>query len=157
MDSEILTLGVFGRNETEWKQVILRERPDVFIDTRARRGVRGAQYAFVNSKRLQSWLREMGIHYEHWIDLAPSPETRAQQHSADQRTGTAKRARKALSNEFREAYQNQVQPSLQERSADLDAYERPILFCVEQSASACHRSLAAAYFEGELGRTVRHL
>ena len=63
---------------------------DTFCDLRARRGVRGREYAFANSQRLQARLAELGIRYVHRLDLAPSAATRSQQHAADAATHTRK-------------------------------------------------------------------
>lgn len=157
MKPEILTIGVYGWEEDTWKSAILQAQPDVFVDIRARRGVRGSQYAFVNSQRLQTWLDEVGIPYEHWKDLAPSPETRAQQHAQDTRSGIGKRARSQLSEEFQEAYQEEVRSSLRERERDGASFQRPLFFCVERGADACHRSLVAQHFSRTTERSVTDL
>ena len=47
------------------------ERPFV-LDVRQRRGVRGPQYAWANSQRLQRALATAGIPYRHVPELAPT-------------------------------------------------------------------------------------
>ncbi|MDE0480996.1 MAG: DUF488 family protein [Candidatus Poribacteria bacterium] len=64
---------------------------DTFCDIRSRRGVRGATYAFANSKRLQARLAELGIRYIHRKDLGPTKAVREKQAAADKATKTAKR------------------------------------------------------------------
>ena len=81
---------------------------DLFCDIRQRRGVRGSEYAFVNSTRLQAKLAELGIAYRHVRELAPTTKIREQQYSADQEQGTTKRARLELGATFKELYISEV-------------------------------------------------
>jgi hypothetical protein len=75
-----------------------------FYDVRRRRGVRGSEYAFVNSARLQARLHELGIAYEHRIELTPSAAVRQRQYAEDERTGVGKRDRSQLGAAFKSAY-----------------------------------------------------
>jgi hypothetical protein len=87
---------------------------DTFCDIRWRRGVRGSEYKFVNSARLQKKLAELGIRYLHFPELAPTPEIRQKQTAADKASKTAQRKRTRLSEEFIAAY-------CAERLVDFDA------------------------------------
>ena len=73
---EFYTIGVYNSTEQEYFEKLIENRIDTFCDIRQRRGVRGAKYAFVNSKRLQAKLNELDIKYGHIIDLAPTSEIR---------------------------------------------------------------------------------
>ena len=90
---EFVTIGAHGWDAERFFDALLAAGVDTFCDLRARRGVRGREYAFANSQRLQARLAELGIRYVHRLDLAPSAATRSQQHAADEATHTAKRSR----------------------------------------------------------------
>jgi hypothetical protein len=155
---EVLTIGAYGWNAATFFDAMVRERVGVFCDLRRRRGVRGPEYAFVNSTRLQGRLAELGIAYTHRLDLAPSTAIRQAQYEIDESMGIAKRDRTRLSPAFKSAY-------VAECLAEFDAVgflaelgiANPIcLFCVEEEPAACHRSLVAAHLALS-GATVRHL
>jgi uncharacterized protein (DUF488 family) len=156
----IVTIGVYGYDEAGFFASLQRAGVDILVDIRRRRGVRGADYAFVNSQRLQARLAELGIRYLHRLDLAPGPETRSQQQAADKASKTAKRQRAVLDPAFAVAYR-------QERLAAFDSQQfldglgpeaRVVaLFCVEREPAACHRSLLAEHLARDLGIAVRHL
>lgn len=160
MLTEIVTIGAYGWDEERFFLALQAAAVDTFCDVRQRRGVRGREYAFANSERLQARLTELGIHYVHRRDLAPSPELRARQHAADAATGTARRQRATLSPEFSQAY-------CEQRLGDLDsaafaarlgpAAKVVALFCVEREPAACHRSLLASRLAHDLNLPVRHL
>ena len=48
----IFTIGVYGLTEDDFFQKLISSSIDTFCDIRRRRGVRGAKYAYVNSKKL---------------------------------------------------------------------------------------------------------
>ena len=52
----IYTIGVYGSSEKEFFQKLADHGIDSFCDIRLRRAVRGSQYAFANSQRLQGKL-----------------------------------------------------------------------------------------------------
>lgn len=115
------------------------------VDVRQRRGVRGAEYAWANSQRLQAALAAAGISYRHHPELAPTTELRHLQYAEDDRNGVGKRSRRELAPEYRERYQREVLAAV-----DLEAFIDQLpddatsaLLCVEQYAQACHRSLIA--------------
>ena len=74
------------------------------LDVRQRRGVRGPEYAWANSARLQAALAEAGIEYRHHQELAPTTELRQLQYREDARLGVGKRSRAELAPEYRERY-----------------------------------------------------
>jgi uncharacterized protein (DUF488 family) len=155
----IVTLGVYGRSETEFFDALQGTRVQLFCDIRRRRGVRGSEYAFVNSQRLQARLAELGIGYLHLKQLAPSDAVRQLQYAVDAATKTAKRKREELDPVFVEAYKQGVLAdfSPQDFLATLPDEAKTIaFFCVERAPEACHRSLVAAKFAA-LGAEVEHL
>jgi uncharacterized protein (DUF488 family) len=139
------TIGVYGFNESEFFNKLIAYRIDTFIDVRRRRGVRGAKYSFVNSKSLQKKLKELNIHYEHILALAPTNEMREIQKSTDKKRGVLKRERKFLSNEFRENFKEEILDkfdfnNLIECLKEIGA-KNIVFFCVEREPLACHRSM----------------
>lgn len=122
---------------------------DTFCDIPRRRGVRGAKYAFANSKRLQARLMQMGIQYHHILELAPTAEIREYQKTADIKAKTSKRKRLGLDDSFIDAYTKEVLDSFNSEAflQHLGKRARVIaLFCVEREPEACHRSLVAKNF-----------
>jgi uncharacterized protein YeaO (DUF488 family) len=157
---KIITIGLYGYDDASFFQALQEAGVDVFVDVRWRRGVRGAEYAFANSRRLQARLAELGIAYVHRRDLAPSPSLRARQHAADKQAKVAKRQRIGLDPAFVQAYQAELLSAFQPRSLwdDLPAGAQTVaLFCVEREPAACHRSLLAAALAAEPGVEVKHL
>lgn len=61
MKPAIMTIGVYGFDEQSFFQALQNARVDTLCDIRARRGVRGSDYAFANSERLQKRLTELNI------------------------------------------------------------------------------------------------
>src|SRR5688572_26927692 len=80
---EILTIGVYGWRQDDFLERLATAGVDVVVDIRARRGVRGAEYAFANRTRLISDLERAGFRYLHMPELAPTPEIRTLQKRAD--------------------------------------------------------------------------
>jgi uncharacterized protein (DUF488 family) len=158
-DLRILTLGVYGATETAFFTALQEARVDTFCDIRARRGVRGSEYAFVNSQRLQAKLAELGIRYLHFKDLAPSEALRKRQYAADKADRIAKRKRIELSEQFIAGYHEEHRDFDSRKFIEqLGPDARVVaLFCVERAAEACHRSLLAARLQQDLGLEVVHL
>jgi uncharacterized protein (DUF488 family) len=146
MKIKIVTIGVYGFDESSFFDALCKADVDTFCDIRSRRGVRGATYAFANSKRLQARLAELGIRYLHRKDLGPTKTVREKQAAADKATKTAKRKRTELGEAFIEAYHTECldvfdpQSLLDELESDAKVVA---LFCVETAPEACHRSLVA--------------
>src|SRR5258708_39820746 len=105
--NKIVTIGVYGFDQDSFFKALLDAKVDTFCDIRLRRGMRGAEYAFVNSERLQKRLRELGIRYVHVKDLAPIQAIREKQKQEDERLGIAKRSRKALGQTFIREYEKE--------------------------------------------------
>jgi len=140
---------VYGKSAEHFFRQLTDAKVDLFCDVRLRRGLRGSQYSFANSTRLQRELASRGIAYKHFPELAPSLDIRAAQHAADAASGVQKRSRETLSEEFKRRYIAEVLGPL-----DLNAFRaalgpdthRVALFCVEGNPKACHRSLLADRF-----------
>jgi uncharacterized protein (DUF488 family) len=157
MPGEVLTIGAYGFTAETFFAALADARPSILCDIRRRRGVRGAEYAFANSGRLQERLAELGIGYEHRLDLAPSPELRAAQAAADAAAGMRKRMRAGLSDAFVTGYAAECLAGFDAARFLADHAAGPVcLFCVEREPTACHRSLVADHLAAQ-GATVRHL
>ena len=157
---EFVTIGVYGFAAEDFFRALQQAGVDTFCDLRARRGVRGAQYAFANSQRLQARLAEMGVRYLHFPQLAPSKALRQRQSEADRAARQGKRQRSTLSPAFIAGYQTEVMDSFDSAAflAELPADARIVaLFCVEGEPAACHRSLLAQRLADDLGVKVRHV
>jgi len=157
---EFFTIGVYNSTEYGYFKKLTDNKIDTFCDIRQRRGVRGSQYAYVNSNRLQERLNELEIKYGHIIDLAPTLEIRELQKEADAQKGELKRDRNKLGQVFTLAYKDRVLNKFDfdffiEKLDDLGA-NRVVLFCVEEKPEACHRSIVTDKLE-KLGYKVTHL
>ena len=104
MKIKIVTIGVYGFDADSFFDALCKAEVDTFCDIRSRRGVRGATYAFANSKRLQARLAELDIRYIHRKDLGPTKVVREKQATVDKATKTAKRKRTELGEAFIKAY-----------------------------------------------------
>ena len=158
--NSIITIGAIGFTTETFFQALLEARVDTFVDIRRRRAVRGRDYAFANSQRLQARLAELGIHYLHRLDLAPPDAARERQTAADKTAGIARRKRTELSPAFIEVYERDVLAHFDPQSLldDLpDGAAIVALMCVEREPAACHRSLLAERLRHELGVEVIHL
>ena len=161
MAPKILTIGVYGFPEQSFFEALLAHNVDLFCDIRQRRGLRGRDYSFANSQRLQRRLDELGIAYIHLKNLAPAPEVRRQQQTVDQAGGVKKRARRQLSPAFVEAVDTAVLADFDPRAFldEVTAEARVAvmaLFCVEREPAACHRSLLAERLAESLDLEVEH-
>lgn len=132
---KIVTIGVYGFTEDTFFRALQDAQVDSFCDVRRRRGVRGAEYAFANSLRLQKRLAELGIFYWYVPAFAPPTELRAQQQEQDKTQKVKKRQRDQLSSQFIEAYDLRVlRPfNIEEWMREVPAHTRTIaFFCVEK-------------------------
>lgn len=160
MKPKFITIGVYGTAEEDFFQALRDAGVDTFCDIRQRRGVRGAQYAFANSQRLQKRLAEMGIRYLHRKDLAPTTAIRQRQHQADAANKIARRKRETLGDAFIQAYREGILALFEPQSLldDLEPDAKVVaLFCVERTPEACHRSLVAEKLQQEFGVKVEHI
>jgi len=156
----IATIGVYGCFAAEPFVAALDEAGvRRLLDVRQRRGVRGPQYAWANSRRLQAALAEAGIEYRHHPELAPTTELRHVQYAEDDRRGVGKRSRVALAPEYAERYTREIldRADLEPLVDDLPPDGTFALFCVEADPEACHRSLIAARLHERFGLPVVHL
>ncbi|MFC9440534.1 DUF488 domain-containing protein, partial [Nocardia sp. NPDC057030] len=131
----------------------------LLLDLRQRRGVRGPEYSWANSVRLQNTLAAAGIGYRHVRELAPTTELRHLQYREDDRQGVGKRNRVALATEYAERYTHEILDpfDLAALAADLPNDSTTALFCVECDPEACHRALVAERLHTEHGLPVMHL
>lgn len=142
---DIYTIGVYGCSEKEFFKKLTDHGIDTFCDIRLRRAVRGSQYAFANSQRLQDKLAELSIKYLHEMGLSPTPEIIKLQDRFDQEHKIQRRKREELTDVFKTAYKNKILSKFDIRQfiKDLEksGVKKMVLFCVEKLPNACHRSL----------------
>lgn len=159
--TNIFTIGVYNSTEDAYFQKLVENKVDAFCDIRQRRGVRGSQYKYVNSNYLQRKLAEMGIKYLYIKELAPTNEIRQKQKDADKLNNETKKLRTSLGQIFVNEYNKQILDNF-----NLDVLisalnevgaQNPVLFCVEEKAEACHRSLVAKALSDKLGVNVINL
>jgi hypothetical protein len=105
---DIYTIGVYGLSEKEYFQKLTDNNIDTFCDIRLRRAVRGAQYAFANSQRLQDKLADLSITYLHETGLAPTTEIIKLQDKFDKEHKIQRRKREELTDVFKTAYKNRI-------------------------------------------------
>jgi uncharacterized protein (DUF488 family) len=155
----LVTIGVYGWDEESFLAALREADVKQLLDVRQRRGVRGSQYAWANSKRLQAALSEAGIAYEHLPELAPTTELRHLQYAEDARQGVGKRSREQLAPDYVSRYVRErldrvdLEPIVDSMPDD----GATALFCVERDPEACHRSLVAERMATQFGLELRHL
>jgi uncharacterized protein (DUF488 family) len=157
---KVITIGAYGWDEEDFIQAIRDAAPDVFVDVRRRRGLRGRAYAWANSTKIQAMLADASIPYVHRLDVAPSDATRHIVAKDAKSAGIGYRERTSLSQEYLDAYGQEVLEGFDaaEFMASLgEGIESIVLFCVERAPAACHRSLLAERLAGELGAEVMHI
>lgn len=149
----IITCGVYGFTAESFENAIVAAKPDVFVDTRRRRGVRGKRYSFANSQRLQEMLAHHDITYVHHKDLAPTQDVINHEGEIDDEHNIARHDRDSLSDEFVKEYSQEVLNDFNASAfiESLGDVERVLIFCVEKTPSACHRGLLADAIVDELG------
>ncbi|MDP9303414.1 MAG: DUF488 domain-containing protein [Actinomycetota bacterium] len=155
----IATIGIYGWTLERFLAALRAADVRVVLDVRQRRGVRGPEYAWANSLRIQAALENAGVDYRHHKELAPTTELRHVQYDADARQGVGKRSRMELAPEYRERYLGEIldRVDLGELVRELPAEGTAALMCVERDPGACHRSLIAERLEAECGISVVHL
>jgi len=161
MTLEFYTIGVYGSTESTYFKKLTVSGMDTFIDIRRRRGVRGSKYTYVNSKRLQTKLEQLGIRYQHILELAPTKEIRQLQKEDDKKKNVLKRERGALGNIFILMYKDRILKNfdLKEMMSDLkkQGSKKVVFFCVEELPEACHRSIVTDKIEKDFGYSIKHL
>lgn len=155
----LTTIGVYGFDGESFQAALRRAEVELLLDVRQRRGVRGPEYAWANSRRLQAALAEAGVAYEHLPGLAPTTELRQLQYAEDDRRGVGKRNRAELAPEYIRRYSDEIL-----NATDLDAVAESLpergatsLLCVEREPEACHRSLIAARLAKRHDVDLEHL
>ena len=157
--ARLVTIGVYDWTLEEFLDALRREGVQQLLDLRQRRGVRGSQYAWANSRRLQAVLAEAGIAYEHLPELAPTTELRHLQYAEDARQGVGKRSRERLAPDYVARFTAErldhveLAPIIESMPAD----GAVALLCVERDPEACHRSLVAERIAERSGMALEHL
>ncbi|MGI9595534.1 MAG: DUF488 domain-containing protein [Acidimicrobiales bacterium] len=153
------TIGVYGFDGESFLQRLQQADVGLLLDVRQRRGVRGPQYAWANSRRLQAALANAHIAYEHHMELAPTTELRQLQYAEDDRQGVGKRSRRQLAADYAGRYTSEILDlaDLAPLVSALSNGGTAALFCVERDPEACHRSLIAQRLTEQYGVTIEHL
>lgn len=158
---KIFTIGVYNSTEESYFSKLIENNIDLFCDIRQRRGVRGSQYKYVNSNYLQQKLQDLGIKYKYIKELAPTNEIRQKQKEADKINGETKKQRKVLGEVFKNEYLNNILTPFDIENLVKELIESGAqniaLFCVEENASACHRSLVAEKLSKYLNSPIINL
>lgn len=157
--TRVVTIGVYGWDLPSFLDALDHADVRVLFDVRQRRGVRGPQYAWANSRRLQDALAQAGIEYQHHLELAPTTELRHVQYAEDARQGVGKRSRVELAPEYARRYVDEIlnPAGVDHLATALPSEGAAALFCVERDPEACHRSLIAERLASEHGVQVSHL
>lgn len=152
----IATIGVYEFDGASFVRTLDAAGVTQVIDIRQRRGVRGSQYAWANSNRLQERLAQAQIAYEYHPELAPDTAMRHMQYRADATEGVGKRSREHLSPDYIEAYTREILDlvPLEPLVRRLPVHGIGALLCVEATAQACHRSLVAQRLAQRFGFEV---
>ncbi len=155
----VATIGVYGFTAETFLEALRAARVGLLLDVRQRRGVRGSEYAWANSRRLQAALEQAGVGYRHHPELAPTTELRRLQYREDARLGVGKRSRTELAPEYRERYTREIldRVDLAPIVEELPPQGAAALLCVERDPEACHRSLIAARMQSEHAVAMSHL
>ena len=155
----VATIGVYGFTAEMFLERLREAGVGVLVDVRQRRGVRGSEYAWANSARLQAALAEADIEYRHRKELAPTTELRQLQYREHDRQGVGKRSRTQLAREYRERYITEIldRADLDAVVAELPTDRATALMCVERDPEACHRSLIAERLAKRYGLEELHL
>lgn len=161
MKINFFTIGVYGLTSKDFFEKLTSNTIDTFIDIRRRRAVRGSKYSFVNSKKLQLKLKELGINYLHILELAPTNEIRNIQKNSDKSKMLSKRSREQLAPDFIYQYKTKILDlynfnDLFENLQDLNT-KNAVFFCVESNALACHRSIVTDRLEKDYLFEIKHL
>lgn len=157
-EPRVATIGVYGFDAESFLRRLRDADVALLLDVRQRRGVRGPEYAWANSRRLQAALAAAGIDYEHDRELAPTTELRRLQYAEDDRQGVGKRSRRELAPAYIDGYTTEILDHADLTPIVARLSERvAALLCVERDAEACHRSLIAQRLADEHSVTVTHL
>lgn len=155
----MVTIGVYGFSGESFLHRLRHAQVRLLLDVRQRRGVRGPEYAWANSRRLQAALAAAQIGYEHHLELAPTTELRRLQYAEDDRQGVGKRSRRELAAEYTRRYTTEIldHADLTPVVSALPSSGTASLLCVERDPQACHRWLIAQRLTEQYGVTIEHL
>jgi len=155
----MVTIGVYGFDADSFLHGLRHADVRLLLDVRQRRGVRGPEYAWANSVRLQAALAQAGVAYEHHPELAPTTELRRLQYAEDERQGVGKRSRRELAAEYARRYTAEIldRADLTRIVSALPSNGVAALLCVERDPEACHRSLIAQRLTEQHLVTIEHL
>jgi uncharacterized protein (DUF488 family) len=156
---QIATIGVYGWTLERFLAALYDADVRIVLDVRQRRGVRGPEYAWANSLRLQTALEQASIEYHHHRELAPTTALRQLQYEEDARHDVGKRSRLALAPAYGERYRREIldQVDLGELVRELRNSGLAALMCVERDPEACHRSLITDRLAADYGLSALHL
>jgi uncharacterized protein (DUF488 family) len=159
MKLRMVTVGVYDFDVVSFLQRLRDADVRLLLDVRQRRGVRGPEYAWANSIRLQAALADARIAYEHHPELAPTTELRHLQYAEDDRQGVGKRSRRELAAEYTRRYTTEIldHADLVPIVSALPSRGTAALLCVERDPEACHRSLIAQRLTERHHVTIEHL
>lgn len=155
----MVTTGVYGFDGESLLRRLRQADVRLLLDVRQRRGVRGPEYAWANSLRLQASLAQARIAYEHHPELAPTTELRQLQYAEDDRQLVGKRSRCELAAEYTRRYTTEIldHTDLTLIVSALPSSGTAALLCVERDPAACHRSLIAQRLIEQHRVTIEHL
>jgi uncharacterized protein (DUF488 family) len=155
----VCTIGVYGSTLERFLATLHAAEVRLLLDVRQRRGVRGSEYSWANSARLQAALAQSGIDYRHHKELAPTTDLRQLQYREDARQGVGKRSRTELAPAYVERYVREILDAvdLAPIVEAMPSTGATALFCVERDPEACHRSLIAERMAARFGVAVVHL
>ncbi len=155
----MVTIGVYGFDGESFLDRLRQADVRLLLDVRQRRGVRGPEYAWANSLRLQAALARARIAYEHHPELAPTTELRQLQYAEDDRQGVGKRSRRELAAEYTRRYTTEIldHADLTQIVSALPRSGTAALLCVERDPEACHRSLIVQRLTQQHRVTIEHL
>jgi uncharacterized protein (DUF488 family) len=155
----LATIGVYGFTAETFARALREADARLVLDVRQRRGVRGSEYAWANSARLQAALVVERIAYRHLPELAPTTELRRLQYREDARLGVGKRSRAELASVYRERYVSEILDGV-DLAGIVDALPpdgASVLLCVERDPEACHRSIIAQRIADRYGLSATHI
>ncbi len=155
----VATIGVYDFTAEAFLEKLASADVGLLLDLRQRRGVRGPDYSWANSARLQRALTAAAIDYRHVKELAPTTELRRLQYREDDRQGVGKRNRITLAPEYAERYTREILDSfdLDTLATKLPDDSTTALLCVERDPQACHRWLVAERLRTQHGLPVTDL
>jgi uncharacterized protein (DUF488 family) len=155
----VATIGVYCFTSATFLDTLAAAEVKLLVDVRQRRGVRGSQFSWANSRRLQALLGDAGIGYTHHLELAPTTELRQLQYREDDLAGVGKRTREMLAPEYTRRYVAEIldRAPLEQLVDEFPPDGPAALMCVECASSACHRSLIAQRLAERFGFEVEHL